>query len=112
MQFALAAEFELRALEASIPSVEDIVTAIAEITADDPMRNSDLNWSDDQAWVASCHGAKLLESLFSQSHLTYSKIRHGEQIVRWLVANNLEHLSELVEYLTSLWANHRRFAEA
>jgi predicted ATPase len=105
IQSAIVAEFESRALEGDTPSVEDIAALITEITADDPTRSDELNWSDDQAWTAACDGAKLLESLFNQYHLTYSKIRHGEQIVRWLVANEPNHLNELIEYLTSLWGN-------
>jgi predicted ATPase len=103
IQHAIAGEYQFRAVEGAVPSVEELAAAINLITTEDPTRNKALDWSEDQEWVATCHGAKLFESLFAKYDLTYSKIRHGEQIVKWLSTNAPDHLAELIAYLTSLW---------
>jgi predicted ATPase len=103
---AIASEVESRALDGPVPTVEEVDQAIAEIAAEDALRSSDLEWHDDRNWLEQCHGAKLLERIFSRYHLTYGKIRNGEQIVRWLTVNHPEHLNQLIEYLTSMWVKY------
>ncbi len=104
IQHAIEGEFQFRAVEGAAPSVEELAAEINLITTEDPTRNKALDWKDDNEWVETCHGAKLFESLFAKYHLTYSKIRHGEQIVKWLSTNDPDHLAELIEYLPSLWS--------
>ncbi len=104
IQHAIEGEFQFRAVEGAAPSIDELATAINVITMEDPTRNKALDWKDDNEWVETCHGAKLFESLFAKYHLTYSKIRHGEQIVKWLSAHDPDHLAELIEYLSSLWS--------
>jgi predicted ATPase len=104
IQYAISEEFILRGLEDEPPTAEHVAQSISAIAADDPMRTNKLDWTADAEWIKACHGAKLLERLFESYHLTYSKIRHGEQISRWLMQNEPQHLNELMEYLVSLWA--------
>lgn len=104
IQFAISEEFIYRGLKDDPPTAEHVAQSISAIAADDPLRTNNLDWTADTEWMKACHGAKLLERLFESYHLTYSKIRHGEQISRWLMQNDPQHLNELMKYLASLWA--------
>lgn len=103
LEHAIAEEFGVRNMDSSPPTQDQIREVIGDLSALDALRNSELAWTDDVDWINECHGAKVLEKLFDNFELTYSKIRHGESIGRWLVSNDPNHLSELANYLGSLW---------
>ncbi len=100
---AIADELAFRNIEVPPPTTVQISEAIAEISSVDDIRRKELCWTDDVDWISKCHGAKVLEELFGRFQISYSKIRHGEIIARWLVSNEPDHLEELANYLESLW---------
>jgi len=103
IQNAIAQEYELRLIEGTPPTVEELSAEIGVIANIDPLRNTDLEWICDVSWTVECHGARLLQDLFAKYNLTYAKIRHGAQITKWLLENDPDHLTELKSYIASLW---------
>jgi predicted ATPase len=100
---ALSQEFAFRNVEGPPPTPDQIRDFIAKISVQDDFRNNKFDWEHDINWITICHGAQVLEKLFERFLLTYSKIRHGEIIARWLVSNDPNHLDEISRYLGSLW---------
>ena len=101
---AISKEFVLRDIGQQPPTAEELTAKIKSIAENDPGRNNDLDWWKDDDWIHIFNGAHLLSELFDSYGLTYSKIRHGEEITRWLIDNDPSHIDELQQYLQSLWA--------
>ncbi len=101
---AIDEEFSLHAIDSKPITPESIATKISELSNSSDLRNTDVDWQSDKDWINKCHGAKTLAAVFEAHDLTYSKIRHGEQLCKWIIANDPDHLHELIEYLSLLWS--------
>ena len=51
------------------------------------------------------HGARILADIFSElseNRVEYLKVEYGVWLTDWLIANSLEDLTELTEFLSNL----------
>jgi predicted ATPase len=101
---AIDEEFSLHAIDSKPITPESIATKISEFSKSGDLRNKDVDWQSDKDWIDKCHGAKTLAAVFEAHKLIYSKIRHGEQLCKWIIANDPDHLRELIKYLSLLWS--------
>jgi predicted ATPase len=101
--FAIAGEFKVRSIEEAPPSPETVHSIVHDQWKAETGGDGAADWSADQGWIADCHAAKVLAAAFERFKLSYSMVRHGEQIVLWLIDNEPEQLREVADYLGSLW---------
>jgi hypothetical protein len=103
---ALASLFAQVEFEEDIDLSQGKIEAAIRMLGDNKELRAARYWKSDigdPVWLKHVDGAKLLQMLFkalTNSQLEYKKTTHSVALTEWLIANDLDHIQELIDFVS------------